>query len=72
MVLLIIGSIVYSLLALLIVYCVVSKKSGKGWLLLAIFIEIVVVFALMTKQPAYFGFTGICGFIPLFLRKNKK
>jgi len=72
MLLLIIGAIIFSLFAFLVVYFALVKKLSKAWFLLAIFLELIVIFAIVEKQPAYFGFSGLAGLIMILIGKIRK
>lgn len=63
--LLIIGSIVFSLLALVIVHLIATKKIKKTYLAAAVFLESIVILCLMTHQPGYFGLCAAVGLIPI-------
>ena len=55
-VLLVMGAIVFSLFAFLFVYLVVTKKLSKAWIAAAVFLELIVIWALIEKQPAFLDF----------------
>ncbi len=63
--LLIIGSIVFSLLALVIVYLIVLQKITKMYYVAAVYLEIIVILCLITHQPGYFGLCAVVGLVPI-------
>ena len=63
--LLIIGSIVFSLLALVIVYLIVIQKITKMYYVGALYLEIIVILCLITHQPGYFGLCAVVGLVPI-------
>lgn len=71
-VLLVMGAIVFSLFAFLFVYLVVTKKLSKAWIAAAVFLELVVIWALIEKQPAFFGFSGLLALFMLFLSWKRR
>ena len=71
-VLLVIGAVVFSLFAFLFVYLVVTKKLSKAWIAAAIFLELIVIWALIEKQPAFFGFSGLLALFMLFLSWKRR
>ena len=71
-VLLVIGAVVFSLFAFLFVYLVVTKKLSKAWIAAAVFLELVVIWALIDKQPAFFGFSGLLALFMLFLSWKRR
>ena len=71
-VLLVIGAVVFSLFAFLFVYLVVTNKLSKAWIAAAVFLELIVIWALIEKQPAFFGFSGLLALFMLFLSWKRR
>lgn len=71
-VLLVMGAVVFSLFAFLFVYLVVTKKLSKAWIAAAVFLELIVIWALVEKQPAFFGFSGLLALFMLFLSWKRR
>ncbi len=71
-VLLVIGAVVFSLFAFLFVYLVVTKKLSKAWIAAAVFFELVVIWALVEKQPAFFGFSGLLALFMFFVSWKRR
>ncbi len=69
--LLIIGSIVFSLLALVIVYLIAKQKMNKIYVVAAVYLELIVILCLMTHQPACFGLCGVIGLVPMLKRMKR-
>ena len=67
-----IGAVVFSLFAFLFVYLVVTKKLSKAWIAAAVFLELIVIWALIEKQPAFFGFSGLLALFMLFLSWKRR
>ena len=71
-VLLVIGAVVFSLFAFLFVYLVVTKKLSRAWIAAAVFLELIVIWALIEKQPAFFGVSGLLALFMLFLSWKRR
>ncbi len=63
--LLIIGSLVYSLLALVMIYLIVMQKMNKMYFIAAVYFEIIVILCLIKNEPGYFGLCGVVGLFPI-------
>ncbi len=66
--LLVIGSVVFSLLAIVFVYLTVKQKLNKLYLLAAVYLESIVILCLITHQPGCFGLCGVLGLVPIIKR----
>ena len=66
-------SFISSILAFFVIYNIIAKKSPKKYFLLAIYIELIVILALLIQDIAIFGLMGLMGIIPLIIsNKNSK
>lgn len=66
-------AVILSIEVFFFVYMIFAKGLNKIWMLAPIYVEMVIILSMVTKEPAYFGFVGVLGFLPLLLKtKNDK
>ena len=69
--LIIIGAIVFSLFAIVIVGCVMIRKMPRIGIAYAVLLELVVIATVLFDQPAYFGFSGIPALLMILNAKKR-
>lgn len=68
-------SIIVAIISFIVVFLIVRDRKSFVYYLLPIFMDMVIIIALYTKEIAVFGILGILGLIPmikLFFKNNQK
>jgi|GEM_PF-6062061 len=65
MILMIILSVLYLIMAALMGYFVFTRKVSKRWIAVPVFIILVIALAIYKNNPGVFGILGFLGIIPI-------
>lgn len=71
LILTIIGSIAYSILAVICAYAIFKQNRNKAFLIMPILLECIVIAVIFTHNTGLFGLGGFLGLILLIINRKK-